>query len=112
MSYLSVKYHNMKDNILSVEQPIIQYLWKAYLICLIPTIVIVYTMDFFSSGSGQEMPGELSGALGFWFMFLIGPFIETIVMLPIIWVISFFTKDLTKVATTFCINLGHRSFAR
>lgn len=73
-----------------------KYIWRAALISFIPSLLMGIVVSGFAPDNGPTFEGStLSILLG---VVLFSPFIETLLMIPIFWVIKRFTQNLIWIA--------------
>ncbi len=84
------------ETLFNTDQPIRRYVWKAYLIAFIPSIIISMAVGFLFPEDGPSFEGSIASlVIG---IIIVGPWIETLLMLPIIWLAKRFLSGILRVA--------------
>jgi hypothetical protein len=89
---------NPLTNILArrADQPILNYVWKAVIVALIPSLIIGTLVSLVVPDKGPQFKGPLF--LVVFSVLVISPWLETLLMWPILWILKRFLRTQTRVA--------------
>lgn len=83
-------------------QPPYKYVWRAALISFIPSILIGMVVSGLAPDNGPTFEGStVSIVIG---VVLLSPLIETLLMIPILWIIKRFTQNLITLAISSAVT--------
>lgn len=80
------RFKNMLGSLRNTDQPVLSYVWRAWLIALVPSMVLGSIVGLTMPNKGPSFDGPV------WFtvlgILLIGPWVETLFMWPILWILT------------------------
>jgi hypothetical protein len=97
-------WHRILASLRNTDQPLFSYIWRAWLIALIPSLAMSIIVSFVMPDKLPKFEGPLAGTVVL--LALVGPWFETFLMWPILWVLKKTVRKTLWVAAVSAVIWG------